>query len=292
MWTRHELIAAYWVGRVLGADGAEPAVAHESYLSLPLGGRVGLGELRAAEARLATTGLTSVVDGRIVPDKRLAEVCRLNEQQGCELLLALTLDVERPLWLMTATGDGATLRPELLPDEVRAVVNAVIEDPARREAFLLARARKVDADDRARIGAIGEIAVVAACQQQLEAAGAPGLAANVRRVSLISDELGYDVTAPRLDGTSRRVEVKTTRAAGALIPVVLTRTEATVGISDSSWYLLIVRLDGDEQGRIVGWIDGEQIGPLLPVDQHSEARWETARLRLPAAVVTTGLPAC
>lgn len=292
MWTRLELIAGYWVGRVLGQHGAELPVAHESYLRLPLGGRIGVAELRSAEEALQAAGLAALRDGRIVPDGRLVQVCGMEELEACELLLALMLELEQPLWLRTAAGDGQRIRSELLPDGVENALATIIEDPERREAFLLARARKVDAEERQRIGELGELAVVDACRGQLTAAGAEALAVDVQRVSAISDELGYDITAPRRDRSTRRMEVKTTRAAGAIAPVIVTRTEATVGRTDAAWMLVVVRLSDDDAAEIVGWIGGQQIVPLLPTDQHSDARWETAMLRLPVAQLTTGLPPC
>lgn len=292
VWTRLELIAGYWVGRVLGQDGAEPQVAHESYLRLPIGGRIGVAELRDAEEALQAAGLAAVQDGRIVPDPRLQQACRFGEPEACELLLALTLEIEQPLWLTTAAGDGQHIRPELLPDGVEETLAAVIEDPDRREAFLLARGRKVDATERARIGELGEIAVLEACQAQLTLAGEAALAADVQRVSAISDELGYDITAPRRNATIRRLEVKTTRAHGPIAPVIVTRTEATVGQADTQWMLVVVRLSDEDEADILGWIGGHQIAPLLPTDQHNDARWETALLRLPVTHLTSGLPPC
>ena len=292
VWTRLELIAGYWVGRVLGQHGAELGVAHESYLRLPLGGRIGVAELRSAEEALQTAGLAALRDGRIVPDGRLVQVCTMDEPEACELLLALMLELERPLWLRTAAGDGQNIRSELLPDGVEHALATIIEDPERREAFLLARARKVDAEERERIGELGELAIVDACREQLTAAGAAALAADVQRVSTVSDELGYDVTAPRRDRAMRRMEVKTTRARGSIAPVIVTRTEATIGRTDAAWMLVVVRLSDDDAAEIVGWIAGQQIAPLLPIDHHSDARWETALLRLPVSQLTAGLPPC
>jgi hypothetical protein len=292
VWTRLELIAGYWVGRVLGERGAELSVAHESYLRLPLGGRLGVAELRSAEKALQTAGLAALRDGWIIPDERLVQICRMGEPEACELLLALTLELERPLWLRTAAGDGQHIRSELLPDGVEIALATIIEDPERREAFLLARARKVDAEDRQRIGELGELAVVDACREQLTAAGAAPLAVHVQRVSAISDELGYDVTAPRRDRAMRRMEVKTTRARGSIAPVIVTRTEARVGRTDAGWMLVVVRLSDDDAAEIVGWIAGHEIALLLPIDHHNDARWETALLRVPVAHLTAGLPPC
>jgi hypothetical protein len=76
-----------------------------------------------------------------------------------------------------------------------------------------------DADAR-RTGDLAEAHVTKACRAQLSGAGRDDLAALVRRVSLTSDQLGYDVTAPRLDGSTRRLEVKGTRMSGQQLLVV------------------------------------------------------------------------
>lgn len=290
IWTRRQLTAAYWVGRVLGADGTPRELARSSYPGLPIGGRADVVELLAAEQELIAVGLARVEEERLIPEPRLARACSADESPGRELLLGLLLEWAPPLWLVAAGGDGDQLRRELIPDGADRALASVIEDPDRREAFLLSRARKVNASEREAIGELGELAVVDACRAQLEELGESKFAAGVQRVSAISDELGYDVTAPRVDGSTRRLEVKTTRVAGDVAQVILTRTEAVVGAADSAWALVVVRLDQEDQATVLGWRSGRSLLDLLPANKDPRGRWETAALRLEVAALEVGLP--
>ena len=225
----------------------------------------------------------------LVPDEELAAACQVGEEEGRELLLMLVLERTPPLWLLTAGGDGTKLRNELVPDHAQAALATTIADPDRREAFLLARARTVDAAGRRLIGALGEVAVVEACVTELIELGAPKQAEDVQRVSLISDELGYDVTAPRVDGGTRRLEVKSTRSSSQGVRIFISRTEATVGVSDPAWSLVIVRIAPDDSASIVGWTKGTHLADLLPVDE-GDGRWETASISVQADALRPGIP--
>ena len=59
----------------------------------------------------------------------------------------------------------------------------------------------------------GEDLVVDAARAELQQLGHADLACSLCRVSLTSDQLGYDVTAPRVGGPPRLLEVKTSTAA-------------------------------------------------------------------------------
>lgn len=291
LWSRRQLRAAYWVTRVLGATGEPPALARASWTTLPLAGEVDLDELATAEAGLCSAGLLRLEDGRLVPDPRLHAACARGGSVPLELLLGLILETAPPLWLMTAASDGGKLAVELVPDDVTAAMATVIVDPARREAFLLGRARTVDANLRAELGEVGEEAAVASCKEQLHALDAAEAAKGVRRVSLISDELGYDVVAPRVDGSSRRLEVKATRSPAATVTVLVTRNEIEAGHADPDWNLVVVRVDRDGGHAILGHAPATALTPLLPQDGHDAGRWQVARLRLQVADLVPGLPA-
>ena len=82
------------------------------------------------------------------------------------------------------------------------------------------------------IGAAGEEIVLQECRAALSALGRADLAVRARRVSLISDQLGYDIVAPSVAGGGWRIEVKTTRTSAVLAKIILTRNEARVGLKD------------------------------------------------------------
>jgi hypothetical protein len=284
------LRAAFWVGHVLGQHGEREDVAHESWMDLPLAGDVDLAELRAAEHALLGLGLVRRTGSRLVADARLRVACTEWQADTPELILTLALETARPLWLRAATREGELLMPELVPDGAATALATVLPDPARREAFLLARARSVDVTERLELGAAGEEFVEAACRAELVEAGHHALAAAVRRVSVLSDELGYDITAPRVDGAIRRLEVKATRSAGPEIVVIVTRNELTVGLRDPDWFLVAVRVDRNGQHELVGHTAAAPLKTLLPEDRHARGRWQATRLRLSVATLSPGLP--
>jgi hypothetical protein len=288
-WSRRQLHAAFWVGHVLGSEGARAEIAHASWMQLPLAGEVDVHELQVAERELLSAGLLRRDGECLRCAERLQAVCEQRHSEVEELLLSLLLETTRPLWLRTA-GGGERLATELIPEDAAAALATVIPDPARREAFLLARARTVDAHERQELGAHAEEVAVAACRAELVADGRQDHAARVRRVSLISDELGYDVIAPRLDGIMRRLEVKGTRSVAASVAVTVTRNELTVGLADPDWSLVVVHMEQEDHGHVVGHVPAAALQPLLPEDRHVHGRWQTARLRLMVGALRPGLP--
>jgi hypothetical protein len=116
--------------------------------------------------------------------------------------------------------------------------------------------------------------VVDLSRQDLARAGRPDLAALVQRVSLISDQLGYDVVAPTLRGKVRRMEVKTTsRSAQTHFEVYLSRNEAAVAVRDPSWTLVLCQACDSSRAEVVGWCRANAFAPVLPSDKHPRGRW-------------------
>lgn len=266
-------------------------MARESWAALPLASQVDLDELKSAEQGLLTVGLLRADADRLVPDERLQRVCAGSGEAPLEVLLSLILEAEPPLWLFAAAADPGRLATELVPYDVENGLKSVIADPARRQAFLLARARTIDTEERRKLGVTGEEAIVRACRAELEAAGAEEAACAVRRVSLVSDELGYDVVAPRLDGSERRLEVKATRSSGREVTIFLSRNEYEVGLADPDWYLVLARIRLDGRSDVAGHTSASALTPLLPTDTSREGRWQVTQLRLDIHDLRAGLPA-
>jgi hypothetical protein len=150
--------------------------------------------------------------------------------------------------------------------------------------------RRFSDEGQAQTGAIAEHFVVACCQAELRGIGELELAERVRRVSEISDQLGYDVTAPRRDHSTRRIEVKGTRATGTNLVFYLSRNEAERGLADPDWALVGCRITGDDRAQLVGHLYGRQLKAYLPHDSRPGARWQSVRLDVPDTDFTRGLP--
>ena len=169
-----------------------------SYQSTASGGLLSSNGLLLAEQWLVEQGwltregatVTASVRSRALPKDNETEVAR-------DLLRATILDAP-PAWLNAAAAQGE-VRPEFLPVEVERVL-ADMFDAQERDAILLAAAAKYDDAALRALGEAGEEAVLAACRAFLEERNRADLAREARRVSLISDALGYDIWAPDLAG--------------------------------------------------------------------------------------------
>jgi hypothetical protein len=286
----HQLRSALVAASVLDADGVEIAVVHQSYRKLPTGGIYHSDDLVRAEGLLIRCGLVRREGSLLYPSRHLQGLLHLPVEESSQILLALAARDNPPLWLYTAVREDAVW-PELVADEDATVLSQVIPDPDEREAFLLSLANRSDAGHAAQLGALGEEAVVSQARLEMERAGRADLAALVQRVSLISDQLGYDVIAPTLCGEPRRMEVKTARVPGrTTVEVYLTRNEANVGLRDRCWTLVVCSACGADSAEILGWCRVDAFRDSLPRDADQHGHWTTAKLLLDLRTLYPGLP--
>lgn len=149
-----------------------------------------------------------------------------------------------------------------------------------------------DVDRRAEVGAAGEDQVLIACKEELGQLGRPDLASAVQRVSLVDDSLGYDVSAPRISGPPRMLEVKTSGGqAQGMFAFYLTRNEYDVGRKHPrSWALVACALTGRQElaAGIIGWCRVSSLEQYLPNDGNGH--WTEALVRLPPAILIGGIP--
>lgn len=159
---------------------------------------------------------------------------------------------------------------------------------AARAAQVLAESE----DRRTALGAIGEELVAETCRDELRSLGRPELAKAVQRVSLVTDDLGYDVIAPTLGGLGRQLEVKTSgRQTGFAFRCFLSRNEFESGRrSPETWSLVACAAPADdsESPRLLGWCRVETLGPYLP--QDGQGRWTEALVTLPLAALLPAVP--
>jgi hypothetical protein len=288
--TRHQLFAALRAGAAIGG-GADFASTNESYLRLPTEGLYDRETLMRGAALLRELGLLVEEDALLVPDERLGTLLQLDQDEAARLLLALVMDRSAPLWLRMAAGADRPVAGEFLPHDVEETLASLIPDVEAREALLLALASKFDADNdekRSERGLAGEKFIAAACVAILEREGRSELASRVRHVSLISDQLGYDVVAPNLAGDDMRLEVKTTsRPPAADVSVFLSHNEARAGSRDSRWRLVICATDAGEH-HVLGSCSYSTIAEFLPVNTQ-RGRWVSCQVRIPESALARGL---
>jgi hypothetical protein len=285
--TPHQLRSALRTGRLIDQSGSNAEDLRSAYRLVPYGGLYRSDDLIVGEAVLIAAGVLSESDGVLVPLEGLGEIVAASDVDGCEALLVALLEHQTPLWLGAATGGGA-LEEDLIPDQARATLREAL-DPETREGLLLRLGLSYSEAEQARIGGIAETFVVTCCRRELRDAGAPGLADAVRRVSEVSDQLGYDITAPRLDRSTRRIEVKGTRSTGRSV-FYLSRNEAERGLVDPNWALVVCRVVGEDDVRLVGHLGGGEMQRYLPRDACDKAHWQSVRVDVPEESFLPGLP--
>lgn len=270
---------------IVGVSSHTKSEVRASYRSTVSGGLLSSDGLRKAERWLVdqrwleTDGVTVIASDRCraLPDEE--------EQVARELVLAAIPDL-MPTWLR-AVGAQGEVRPELVPEQV-ATVLADMFDPEERDAVLLATALKYDEEAQRAVGDAGEEAVVTASSAFLKGEGRLDLARRVRRVSLISDALGYDILAPNLDGQDCRLEVKCYR--GRHPRFYITRNEFEVGLTLRRWYLVLCKFIPDSPAKVVGWTTLSTLRSKVPIDRDGSVTWQVVRVRLRESDLRPGLP--
>jgi hypothetical protein len=168
---------------------------------------------------------------------------------------------------------------ELPEDALRAAeVLAISRDEAyRRVAALWGR---VDAEERARFGAAGELALAELLRANTYA--------DVNHVAADSDSFGYDIAAT-MTGLAALLEVKTTRRL-ARIKFYLSRNEFETMHREPDWHLAIVHLDEELHICALRTVPKGWIASAAPYDTGSFSRWESARFDVPPGITEPGLP--
>jgi len=287
-WGPRQLTAAKWVMRTIGSQVVPVSQVEVSFPQLPIGGQVGLGELHSAYQALIDLEVLEVDEKGVSLSLTDAVVDSLEELTESDLL-GLLLEKTNPVWLRLATTNGRELKPEYLPAEVERHLELLFPNALEREQFLLERGRVFSAEEERRIGELGEVFLVGELRGQLLAGGSPELADLVEKVSDLSDELGYDITAPRLDSSIRRIEAKTTASRSTSFTFFLTRNEFEVSQWDSDWFLVAVQIKAD-QPHLVGWTDGASLKGLTPVDPDKAGLWVTTKVKVGHDFFHPGLP--
>jgi hypothetical protein len=280
--SRHVVQAALHVASIVGERPAALGDARESYWHHATGGTFSPADLRLGEQLLVDCGLVEIEAGALVATERLHELLEGTVDDAVAIICHSALTARAA----TPDLDAGSL------DALSTPLAAVVLDEARRLEQKLELACVFDDTRRSAIGAIGEECVVDHCRRELRELGHDNLARAVRRVSLVSDQLGYDVVAPRVDGPPRLLEVKTTaRLPRAEFEFFISRNEVEVGRRTSDWALVACAVLDEQQGtaEIIGWCPVAALRDCLPADGEV-GRWTQAQLSIPLERLHSGVP--
>jgi hypothetical protein len=204
-------------------------------------------------------------------------------------------DLDNALALLTESRLVHVVDGRTRHDETLAELVALPDDTAMPllATLLAATADLGDADDanakREILGALGEEAVITWCVEELRALGHHELVPQVRRVSLVSDRFGYDVSAPTLGADARMLEVKTsTGISGNTFRFFLTRNEYEVARRYSRRWALVACTSDGETANVLGWCRGSELERYLPDDGNG--RWTEALVNLPRRALLSSVP--
>lgn len=256
-----------------------------SYRSTASGGILSTDGLSLAERWLLDNGWLVRQGSALLASSRCRMLPNDELEVARELVRTTILDAP-PTWLSAVVVRGE-IRQEFVPSQAERVLNEML-DAEERDALLLAAAEKFDDTLLQALGSAAEESVVVACRALLNERGRPGLARRVRRVSLISDAVGYDIRTPNLAGLECRLEVKC--FSGRHPKFYITRNEFQVGSVLPRWYLVLCRAIPNDCPTIVGWTS---LGPLvekMPTDVNTAARWQSAKVHLDDSELRPGLP--
>ena len=284
--TPFRIASAHRCAKLIGSTTARADAVQISFQSATTQGIYRSQDLIVGQDLLAQLGWLARSDDDIVPSDGLQEFASCQPHEAVEFVVARILELERPVWLSAAVRNEA-ISQEYVPGTASTQLSAIIPDPERREALLLAAGNRFDQDELDETGRLGEIAVLEACRGFLRSRGRSELAHHVRHVSLISDALGYDIVSPTLEGDSVRLEVKTT-SLRSNNSAFLTRLEASVGSRDRNWRLILCSRSG-EAIRIIGFCSYDALVDQLPQDRPPGA-WSAVKLTLHSDSLIEGLP--
>lgn len=276
--SEHVLEAAVHVATLLDDPSSATADARESYWRKALGGSFGPSDLRLGERLLIDIGLVIEAGEHLSASPELRALLE-GSFEGIASVVA-----GRVLELTPAAVESGSLEESL---------SKLVPDAERREELLASLGRRFDDSWRRVVGGVGERLVVDTAREELRGLGYPDLAREVRQLSLETDQAGYDISAPRISGPKRLLEVKATTAKDEdRVSIYLSRNEADTGQRyESQWALVICQVLNVEEkrGKVLGWLPVSSLRSFFPLDT-GRGQWESAELEINLAELFPGMP--
>lgn len=183
----------------------------------------------------------------------------------------------RPFWLRDA--DDLVRNPDELPEDVVLAARTLEIDVEEAFSRVSSIWQKVDTEERSRIGAAGEAALIDLLRSTTSA--------RTDHVSERSDAYGYDISVVAPD-VELHLEVKSTNRRGR-VKHYLSRNEFEVMKQDPAWRLVSIRLDQELNIVSIGVVNNAFIKSIAPNDVSPYSRWDSVRLTFPEIEVENGL---
>lgn len=276
--TEHAIRSAVIVATIIGTIGTRIGDVKESYWRRAGGGQQSPHDLKIGQDLLTSCGLV-VVDGDwLIPTIECHSLIDADDRDAAVILC-------RRAWnhqLVIDPGDP----------EVHADLSILVPDESRRQHLIDGLASKFDDTQQRLVGSIGEELVLATARSEFQALGRPDLARQVQQISMHNDRAGFDIAAPRLDGSVRLLEVKSTTSLDPHAFVYVSRNEFEVGRRHQrDWALVVCQITDTTArvGHVVGWCSSDLIQEQAPVEA-SRGRWETLRAEIEIHRLSPSLP--
>lgn len=202
---------------------------------------------------------------------------RLEPRTMNRLIFSRALEQAPPPWL----PDADMLVPDAdeLPADAAGLAEALGLTP--NDALLAVRQihRRIDLAERARVGAVGERALVEVLERHW-----PN---STRHLSLDDDGLGYDIEFT-CDGNVWHLEAKSTTRRGRLT-IHLSRHEHEIAKLDPAWRLVVIGVDETDRARVIASVPTMTLLQRAPRDIHPASGWDSARYRIAPQDLEPGL---
>lgn len=276
--TSHAIRSAVIVATIIGTNGARIEDVKESYWRRAGGGQQSPRDLGIGQDLLMSCGLVALNGEWLIPTIECHSLIDADEVDAAVVLCSRALDSQSAI----DPGDP----------EVRVDLSILVPEESRRQHLIDGLAAKFDDLQRRLVGSIGEELVIAAARSELRALGRFDLARQVQQVSMHNDRAGFDVAAPRLDGSVRSMEVKSTTSFDPHVFVYVSRNEFEAGRKNrENWSLVICEIADTtkREGRVVGWCSSDFVEEQAPVDT-SHCRWESLRIEVATADLIPSMP--
>jgi len=211
---------------------------------------------------------------------------------GCRLLIDVGLVIEENNFLYLSSlakslrdGEEKHLREIIFASAQRLLENkskfsSENSDSVFSPTSNIPKSQTINQAVLEKIGAAGEEIVLQTIRSIFLNKNRPDLARLAKRVSLISDEFGYDIEVVTPNGTHMKLEVKSSvTMPREMLSFFITRHEASVSRDVKDWYLVFCFISDVDSaaGEVVGWIGSSALVGACPTDS-AFSKWKLAEI--------------